>query len=62
MYMLLSFPEDMMSKLFLALLHRKSSAYHWKSGQAGPMTIQARVLSQSKEKNNKVIGYQYIRR
>ncbi|XP_027662502.2 zinc finger B-box domain-containing protein 1 isoform X2 [Falco cherrug] len=32
---------------------RKSSAYHWKSGQAGPMTIQARVLSQSKEKNNK---------
>ncbi|XP_027320368.3 zinc finger B-box domain-containing protein 1 isoform X2 [Anas platyrhynchos] len=33
---------------------KKSSAYHWKSGQAGPMTIQARVLSQSKEKNNKV--------
>ncbi|NXK09958.1 ZBBX protein, partial [Herpetotheres cachinnans] len=33
---------------------RKSSAYHWKSGQAGPMTIQARVLSQSKEKNDKV--------
>uniref|UniRef100_A0A8B9C032 Zinc finger B-box domain containing n=1 Tax=Anser brachyrhynchus TaxID=132585 RepID=A0A8B9C032_9AVES len=33
---------------------KKSSAYHWKTGQAGPMTIQARVLSQSKEKNNKV--------
>ncbi|XP_035190941.1 zinc finger B-box domain-containing protein 1 isoform X2 [Oxyura jamaicensis] len=33
---------------------KKSSAYHWKSGQAGPMTIQARLLSQSKEKNNKV--------
>uniref|UniRef100_A0A8C3GLX3 Zinc finger B-box domain-containing protein 1 n=1 Tax=Cairina moschata TaxID=8855 RepID=A0A8C3GLX3_CAIMO len=33
---------------------KKSSAYHWKSGQAGPMTIQARVLSQSKEKSNKV--------
>ncbi|KAK4819383.1 hypothetical protein QYF61_003654, partial [Mycteria americana] len=33
---------------------KKSSAYHWKSGQAGPMTIQARVLSQSKENNNKV--------
>ncbi|KAM9231230.1 zinc finger B-box domain-containing protein 1 [Leptosomus discolor] len=28
---------------------KKSSAYHWKYGQAGPMTIQARVLSQSKE-------------
>ncbi|XP_050758556.1 zinc finger B-box domain-containing protein 1 isoform X2 [Gymnogyps californianus] len=33
---------------------KKSSAYRWKSGQAGPMTIQARVLSQSKENNNKV--------
>ncbi|NWH45857.1 ZBBX protein, partial [Fregata magnificens] len=33
---------------------KKSSAYHWRSGQAGPMTIQARVLSQSKENNNKV--------
>ncbi|XP_029884733.1 zinc finger B-box domain-containing protein 1 isoform X3 [Aquila chrysaetos chrysaetos] len=33
---------------------KKSSAYHWKSGQAGRMTIQARVLSQSKENNNKV--------
>ncbi|NXL45039.1 ZBBX protein, partial [Podilymbus podiceps] len=33
---------------------KKSSAYHWKSGQAGPMTIQARVLSQIKENNNKV--------
>uniref|UniRef100_A0A8C8A3T1 Zinc finger B-box domain-containing protein 1 n=1 Tax=Otus sunia TaxID=257818 RepID=A0A8C8A3T1_9STRI len=32
---------------------RKTSAYRWKSGQAGPMTIQARVFSQSKE-NNKV--------
>ncbi|XP_074690709.1 zinc finger B-box domain-containing protein 1 [Strix aluco] len=32
---------------------KKSSAYHWKSGQAGPMTIQARIFSQSKE-NNKV--------
>ncbi|KGL92819.1 Zinc finger B-box domain-containing protein 1, partial [Charadrius vociferus] len=32
---------------------RKSSAYRWKSGRAGPMTIQARVLSQSKA-NNKV--------
>ncbi|XP_054692092.1 zinc finger B-box domain-containing protein 1 isoform X1 [Grus americana] len=33
---------------------KKSSAYHWKSGKAGPMTIQARVLSKSKENNNKV--------
>ncbi|NWI69825.1 ZBBX protein, partial [Todus mexicanus] len=33
---------------------KKSGPYHWKSGQAGPMTIQARVLSQTKEKNNKV--------
>ncbi|NXI90487.1 ZBBX protein, partial [Psophia crepitans] len=33
---------------------KKSSAYHWKSGKAGPMTIQARVLSQSKENRNKV--------
>ncbi|KAM6389084.1 zinc finger B-box domain-containing protein 1 isoform 2-T2 [Pluvialis apricaria] len=32
---------------------RKSSAYRWKSGRAGPMTIQARFLSQSTE-NNKV--------
>ncbi|KAM9279618.1 zinc finger B-box domain-containing protein 1 [Morus bassanus] len=33
---------------------KKSSAYHWRSGQAGPMAIQARVLSQSKENNKKV--------
>ncbi|KAM9378603.1 zinc finger B-box domain-containing protein 1 [Phaethornis superciliosus] len=33
---------------------KKSSAYHWKSGQAGAMIIQARVLPQSKENNNKV--------
>ncbi|NXW55033.1 ZBBX protein, partial [Eurystomus gularis] len=33
---------------------KKSRAYHWKSGQAGPVTIQARVLSQSKENNSKV--------
>ncbi|KAM6122297.1 LOW QUALITY PROTEIN: zinc finger B-box domain-containing protein 1 [Pterocles gutturalis] len=33
---------------------KKSSAYHWKSGQAGPMTIQTRVLSQSKGNNKKV--------
>ncbi|KFZ46768.1 Zinc finger B-box domain-containing protein 1, partial [Antrostomus carolinensis] len=33
---------------------KKSSAYHWKSGQGGPMTIRARVLSQSKDNNNKV--------
>ncbi|NWU81406.1 ZBBX protein, partial [Onychorhynchus coronatus] len=33
---------------------KKLSAYHWKSGQAGPMTIPARVLSQSKENWKKV--------
>ncbi|NWX09867.1 ZBBX protein, partial [Caloenas nicobarica] len=33
---------------------KKSSSYRWKSGQAGPMTIQARVFSQSKENNNKI--------
>ncbi|NXK56497.1 ZBBX protein, partial [Chauna torquata] len=33
---------------------KKSSAYYWKSGQAGMMTIQTRVLSQNKEKNTKV--------
>ncbi|NXW93565.1 ZBBX protein, partial [Alopecoenas beccarii] len=33
---------------------KKSSAYRWKSGQAGPMTVQARVFSQSKENNSKV--------
>ncbi|XP_027751932.1 zinc finger B-box domain-containing protein 1 [Empidonax traillii] len=33
---------------------KKLSAYHWKSGQAGPMTIQAPVLSQSKENWKKV--------
>ncbi|NWS74913.1 ZBBX protein, partial [Crotophaga sulcirostris] len=33
---------------------KKSSAYYWKSGQAGPITIQAQVLSQSKGNNNKV--------
>ncbi|XP_072200585.1 zinc finger B-box domain-containing protein 1 isoform X1 [Excalfactoria chinensis] len=31
---------------------KKSSAYHWKSGQAGP--TQARFWSQNKEKNSKV--------
>ncbi|NXX78885.1 ZBBX protein, partial [Urocolius indicus] len=33
---------------------KKSSAYHWKSGQARPVTIQAQALSQSKESNKKV--------
>ncbi|XP_052542486.1 zinc finger B-box domain-containing protein 1 isoform X1 [Tympanuchus pallidicinctus] len=33
---------------------KKSSAYHWKSGQAGAMTVQARLLSQNKEKIKKV--------
>ncbi|XP_021251397.1 zinc finger B-box domain-containing protein 1 isoform X2 [Numida meleagris] len=33
---------------------KKSSAYHWKSGQAGPMAIQAQFLLQNKEKANKV--------
>ncbi|XP_064021117.1 zinc finger B-box domain-containing protein 1 isoform X2 [Pogoniulus pusillus] len=33
---------------------KASSAYHWKSGQARPMTIQAQVLSQRRENNNKV--------
>ncbi|XP_062458975.1 zinc finger B-box domain-containing protein 1 isoform X3 [Pezoporus occidentalis] len=33
---------------------KRSSAYHWKSGRAGPVITQARVLSQSKENNNKV--------
>ncbi|NWR34604.1 ZBBX protein, partial [Tachuris rubrigastra] len=33
---------------------KKLSAYHWKSGQAGPMTIQAPVLSQSKGNWKKV--------
>ncbi|NXS06966.1 ZBBX protein, partial [Neodrepanis coruscans] len=33
---------------------KKLSAYHWKSGQAGPTTIQARILSQSKENWKKV--------
>ncbi|XP_061227663.1 zinc finger B-box domain-containing protein 1 isoform X2 [Neopsephotus bourkii] len=33
---------------------KRSSVYHWKSGRAGPVTTQARVLSQSKENNNKV--------
>ncbi|KFO86471.1 Zinc finger B-box domain-containing protein 1, partial [Buceros rhinoceros silvestris] len=33
---------------------KRLSAYHWKSGQAGAMTIQARVLSQRRENNNKV--------
>ncbi|XP_021136207.1 zinc finger B-box domain-containing protein 1 isoform X2 [Columba livia] len=33
---------------------KKSSAYRWKSGQAGPMTIQARVFSHSKENHNKI--------
>ncbi|NWQ60203.1 ZBBX protein, partial [Neopipo cinnamomea] len=33
---------------------KKLSSYHWKSGQAGSVTIQARVLSQSKENWKKV--------
>ncbi|XP_074009963.1 zinc finger B-box domain-containing protein 1 [Numenius arquata] len=33
---------------------RISSTYRWKSGRAGPMTIQARVLSQSKENDKKI--------
>ncbi|NWS96153.1 ZBBX protein, partial [Mionectes macconnelli] len=33
---------------------KKLSAYRWKSGQAGPMTMQASVLSQSKENWRKV--------
>ncbi|XP_071422612.1 zinc finger B-box domain-containing protein 1 [Pithys albifrons albifrons] len=33
---------------------KKLSPYHWKSGQAGPMTIQAQVLSQTKENWKKV--------
>ncbi|XP_065530709.1 zinc finger B-box domain-containing protein 1 isoform X2 [Lathamus discolor] len=33
---------------------KRSSAYHWKSGRAGPVTTQARVLSQSKANSNKV--------
>ncbi|NWV01577.1 ZBBX protein, partial [Upupa epops] len=33
---------------------KRSSAYHWRSGQPGLMTIQARVLSQNKGNNNKV--------
>ncbi|XP_030351425.1 zinc finger B-box domain-containing protein 1 isoform X9 [Strigops habroptila] len=33
---------------------KTSSAYHWKSGRAGLVTTQARVLSRSKGNNNKV--------
>ncbi|KAM6258121.1 zinc finger B-box domain-containing protein 1 [Porphyrio hochstetteri] len=33
---------------------KKLSGYRWKSGQAGPVTSQAQVLSQSKGNNNKV--------
>ncbi|NXA06998.1 ZBBX protein, partial [Sapayoa aenigma] len=33
---------------------KKLSAYHWKSGQAGPVTIRAPMLSQSKENWKKV--------
>nr|XP_009666839.1 PREDICTED: zinc finger B-box domain-containing protein 1 isoform X1 [Struthio camelus australis]XP_009666840.1 PREDICTED: zinc finger B-box domain-containing protein 1 isoform X1 [Struthio camelus australis]XP_009666841.1 PREDICTED: zinc finger B-box domain-containing protein 1 isoform X1 [Struthio camelus australis]XP_009666842.1 PREDICTED: zinc finger B-box domain-containing protein 1 isoform X1 [Struthio camelus australis] len=33
---------------------KKSRAYHWRCGQAGPMTIQARVLSQNQKNNSKV--------
>ncbi|NXF93637.1 ZBBX protein, partial [Eubucco bourcierii] len=33
---------------------KASSAYHWKSGQARPMTTQAQVLSQRRDNNNKV--------
>ncbi|OXB82521.1 UNVERIFIED_CONTAM: hypothetical protein H355_000779 [Colinus virginianus] len=33
---------------------KKSCAYHWKSGQAGPMAIQTRFLSRNKVKSNKV--------
>ncbi|XP_064372654.1 zinc finger B-box domain-containing protein 1 isoform X2 [Dromaius novaehollandiae] len=33
---------------------KKLRAYHWRYGQAGPMTIQARVLSQNPKNNDKV--------
>ncbi|NWX36407.1 ZBBX protein, partial [Notiomystis cincta] len=33
---------------------RKLGAYHWKSGQAGPRPIQARVLPQNNENRKKV--------
>ncbi|XP_010223156.1 PREDICTED: zinc finger B-box domain-containing protein 1, partial [Tinamus guttatus] len=33
---------------------KKSRAFHWRNGQAGPMTIQARLLSQKQENSNKV--------
>ncbi|NXS32432.1 ZBBX protein, partial [Pomatostomus ruficeps] len=33
---------------------RKSGAYHWKSGQAGSRTIQARVLAKNNENRKKV--------
>ncbi|NXH32176.1 ZBBX protein, partial [Myiagra hebetior] len=33
---------------------RKLGAYHWKSGQAGPRTSQARVLAQNNENRKKV--------
>ncbi|NXC62531.1 ZBBX protein, partial [Aleadryas rufinucha] len=33
---------------------RKLGAYHWKSGQAGPRTPQARVLAQNNENRKKV--------
>ncbi|NXC06902.1 ZBBX protein, partial [Orthonyx spaldingii] len=33
---------------------RKLGAYHWKSGQAGPRTIQSRVLAQNNENRKKV--------
>ncbi|NXM76950.1 ZBBX protein, partial [Serilophus lunatus] len=33
---------------------KKLSAYRWKYGQAGPMTIQAQILSQSKENWKKI--------
>ncbi|NWT66003.1 ZBBX protein, partial [Prunella himalayana] len=36
---------------------RKLGAYHWKSGQAGPRTPQARVVAQNDE-NRKKVGNQ----
>ncbi|KAM8804880.1 zinc finger B-box domain-containing protein 1 [Eudromia elegans] len=33
---------------------KKSRAFHWRSGQAGPMTTHAHVLSQKQENSNKV--------
>ncbi|NXE86451.1 ZBBX protein, partial [Menura novaehollandiae] len=33
---------------------KKLGAYHWKSGQAGSVTIRARILAQSNENRRKV--------